>query len=334
MDSEVVFRALGDRTRQRLLALLNLQELSVSELVSVLEQPQSTVSRHLRILREAGLIGDRREGATVMYHLATASTNTTKARSLVESNGPADHLPEAANGRDSQLTDRLVEWVGDQELPVALRARLGNVLESRGDRSRRFFDRIGRQWDSLREESFGPCFHLEAFFSLLPADWTVLDAGSGTGYLLPPLARRFARVIAVEPADNMRTIAQRRVQESGFNHVEFQSGELAELPLDNGSVDLALAVLVLHHVPSPSDALRELCRVLRGDGRLLLVEQQAHDNVAFRDRMQDQWWGFEPEPLSTMARMCGFVDIQSGPLTTVIRSDDAPQLFVMTARKN
>lgn len=311
MESVVTFKAMADGTRQRALAVLDRQELSVTELVEVLNQPQSTVSRHLKVLRDAGLIHDRRDGTTVLYSVT-------------------DH---ARNGAGCDLNARLMEWIAAQPLAAAIESRLGAVVRKRSDMSRKFFDRIGRQWDSLREESFGSSFHLEAFVALLPQAWTVADIGTGTGYLLPTLGRHFRRVVAVEPIEKMLEAARHRIEYHALDNVELRSGDLARLPIKKETVDLALAVLVLHHVPAPRDALDEMQRIVRPGGYVLIVEQSAHRSESFRERMQDRWWGFEPGEFSKLLASVCFDEVQSRRLATVEHSDDAPDLFVVTARK-
>jgi ArsR family transcriptional regulator len=307
---EVIFKAMTDQTRRRTLAVLRRHELSVSELVETLDQPQSTVSRHLKVLRDAGLIRDRRDGNTVLYS-----------------------VPVMQNGSATDLDARLLDWIAGQRLPVGVESRLETVIRQRQDMSRRFFDRIGHQWDTLREESFGSSFHLEAMIALLPRTWTVADIGTGTGYLLPPLARHFQRVVAIEPVDTMLEAARRRIEYAGAGNVELRCGDLRQVPIPTGSIDLALAVLVLHHVSSPEEALAELHRIVRADGRVLVVEQTAHQSESFRERMQDRWWGFDPDDLSKTLRSVGFDDVELRRLVTVTRADDAPELFVSTARK-
>lgn len=311
MDAEVVLKAVADGTRRGVLTVLHAHELNVSELVEVLSQPQSTVSRHLRVLREAGLIRDRRDGNTVLYSVHQTSDG----------------------GSGSDLSARLLEWLKGQPLPVSVRARLDGVIRARGQMSVRFFDRVGRQWDALREESFGTQFHLEAFLSLLPREWVVADIGTGTGYLLPVLARHFERVIGVDPVARMLDAARHRVEFHGLDNVDLRGGDLAVLPVSDASVDLAIASLVLHHVPAPRDALAELSRVVRPGGHILIVEQMSHRGEAFRERMQDRWWGFDPEELIDHLGSVGFADVRSVPLTTVERARDAPELFVVTGQK-
>lgn len=311
MQADLLFRSLSDGTRRKVLALLQRHDLSVSELVEVLTQPQSTVSRHLKVLREVGLIRDRRQGNTVMYSVHCA----------------------LGEREASELPARLLGWVAEQPLPAALRRRLEAVIERRTEMSRRFFRSVGGRWDTLREQSFGSGFHLEALIALAPARWTVADIGTGTGYLLPPLAEHFRQVIGVEQVDAMLEVAGERVSAGAMSNVELRRGDLAHLPIPDDGVDLAIAMLVLHHVPEPRHALSELHRIVRPGARVLIVEQWAHDNEAFRDRMQDRWWGFDPGELRAMMRGVGFDRIRSHRLATVQRSEDAPELFVVTARK-
>jgi ArsR family transcriptional regulator len=199
--------------------------------------------------------------------------------------------------------------------------------------SDRFFGEMGRHWDVLREESYGSRFHLEALTALLPSDWTVADIGAGTGYLLPALATHFHRVIGVEPVEAMLEAARQRVLGHGLVNVELLTGDLTRLPIGDSSVDVAVAVLVLHHVSAPQEALRELHRIIRAGGRALIVEHTAHRNEAFRDRMQDRWWGFAPDEFMSMLASAGFRESSLHGLSSVDHAPDAPDLFVVVGRK-
>lgn len=318
MNNEAIFKALADSTRQRILQVVVNQDLNVSELVEVLGQPQSTVSRHLRVLREAELIVDRREGTTAVY----AAVN---------------RVPNGDEGAPA-LRARLLEWVGRQPLPRAVARRLDAVLHQRRVQSQAFFERVGHRWDQMRVDCFGSAFPFEALTALLPRDWTVADVGTGTGGLLPLLAGRFARVIAVDPVPAMLEVARSRPDLQNAERVDFRSGDLSQLPIDNGQVDLALAILVLHHVPSPPEALAELGRIVRPTGNLLIVEQASHRCEEFHERMQDRWWGFEPNALAAQVEQAGFTDVGHAPLTsaepTNTNTAEAPELFVVTARRS
>lgn len=308
-----VFRALTDPTRQRILQLLIGEELNVSELVEVLHQPQSTISRHLKVLRNASLIIDRRDGATSFYKTV-------------------------ANGAGSDdIAGVLMPWFQSRPLERVLKGRLERVLRQRTGGSGSFFERLGKRWDELRSAAFGDVFATEALVALLPRDWIVADIGTGTGYLLPTLADNFRKVIAVDPAPTMLECARQRVADHGASNVSFHLGDLSRLPIEDESVDLAIALLVLHHVPRPADALAEIHRVLRSNGRILLVEQRSHENQKFYETMQDHWWGFDPADISRQVREAGFNEVHEHGLSRHFqnaRAIESPGLFVVTGSRD
>ncbi len=314
MSTELVFKAMADNTRRRILQIVARQELSVSELVDCLSQPQSTVSRHLKVLRDAGLIQDRREGTTVLC-AAAASTN----------------------GDAQPLQDHMIEWIAQDELPKSVRQRLARVLTARQNQSHSFFSSVGHRWDQMRRDAFGDAFHLEGLSSLLPNDWVVAEVGVGTGMMLPVLANTFHEVIAVDPVPEMLDVARARCEVRKIKNVLFRQGDLGRLPIKDERVDLACAILVLHHVPAPAEALAEMGRILKPGGRLLIIEQRAHQLAEFHERMQDRWWGFESVSLARDVAAAGFDQVchhnlASDPPPT--RTIDAPELFVITAQRN
>ncbi len=314
-DSADLLRALAEPTRQRIVQVLTQEELNVSELVEILNQPQSTVSRHLRVLREAELIRDRRHGTSTLYSAVTSPQEEIAA---------------------SDVRGFMVRWLAQEPMPPAMDDRLHRVLAARGGNATGFFNRLGKRWDDLRTEAFGDLFALEAFLSLLPRDWKVADIGSGTGYLLPLLAAHFSEVVAVDPAESMLECGRQRVRDCGATNVIFHRGELGKLPLASGTIDLAVAFLVLHHIKDPRPALAEMRRVLRRGGRALIVEQEAHENQAFFERMKDLWWGFVPDELNRMLSDAGFRETSTRGLQTAAPATgrvEAPPLFVVTARK-
>jgi ubiquinone/menaquinone biosynthesis C-methylase UbiE/DNA-binding transcriptional ArsR family regulator len=324
LATELVFRAMSDATRQRLLRVLSAHDLSVSELVEVIELPQSTVSRHLKMLREAGLVVDRRSGAAVVYAVPpSAESAAGDERGTVGGNG--------APG----LRKRLLDWIGQAELEPDAMERLQRVIQRRQGGGG-FFDTVAARWDQLRIEAFGEVFHLEALTAVLPMDWIVADIGSGTGYLLPALSVRFRKVIAVDPAARMLEVARSRPEVRAVEKVEFREGALGALPLADGEVDLAIVSLVLHHVEQPAATLADLRRSLKPGGVLMIVEQQEHRYGEFHERMGDRWWGFEPAVVAAWLKDAAFEDVRSLPLTTARPHGrgrvDAPSLFVVTGR--
>ena len=316
MGSEAIFKALADSTRQKILQTLLQHELSVTELVEVLGQPQSTVSRHLKVLRNAELILDRRNGVTVHYSPSSA----------------------AVGGDNSSLQAHLVRWLEWEAPPKALQRRIRQVLERRHAETVGFFESVGQRWDQMRTDCFGGSFHLEALTALLPKSWVVADIGAGTGYLLPALAGAFEKVIAIEPVTTLLEAARSRPELRGADNIDFRSGDLRELPMANGEADLAIAMLVLHHVPDPATALGEINRVVKPEGRVLVVEQQTHRCEAFREMMGGRWWGFERSRLADLVREAGFKDLVCRELETAgptsASAPETPGLFVLTGTRS
>ena len=326
-----MLKAMADPTRQKLLRVLSCHELAVSELVEVLDQPQSTVSRHLKVLRESGLLADRRFGSSVRY--AALPPNPVLPGGAAKANGNGHNDP----GHVGALRDRLLDWAGQVELDESTCGRLELVVSRRRARTDEFFDVVGSRWDQLRIEAFGQAFHLEALAALLPADWVVADIGTGTGYLLGILSERFRKVIAVDPAEAMLDVARHRPEVRTAQNIEFRRGSLEKLPIESGEVDLAIASLVLHHVEQPAEAIAELARGIKVGGRLLIIEQAAHQLVEFHERMGDGWWGFKPEELVEPLRTQGFGEVRTAVLSSARpvkgKVADVPGLFVVTGRR-
>jgi len=310
------FKALGDPLRLQILHLLHCDELTVSELVRILDIPQSSVSRHLKILKEAGLVVDRADGPATYYQAA-----------------PLPPLEEP--GYD--LRADLRELFQRETLPPLLRDQLEKILALRNADNGTFFDRIGLHWDSLREDCFGPTFHLEALIHLLPAEWTVADLGTGTGYFLPPLAQHFKRVIGIDASRGMIDLALRRVRDAGLTNVDLRQGDLGQLPLEAGEVDLALLILILHHLGDVRPALSELGRCVSWGGKVLIVEYFPYTNETFRRQMADRRAGIAPELLRAGLAEAGFKEFHMWPLATPQRPEHAlaplPQLYCLQACK-
>jgi len=144
------------------------------------------------------------------------------------------------------------------------------------------------------------------------------------------LAQHFQWVIGVDPVEAMLAVAEARLGKAGCKEIELRKGDLSRLPIECAEVDLALSVLVLHHTPAPQEAVAELHRIVRKGGRVLVVEQCAHENQEFREEMQDSWWGFAPAELAEMVRDAGFERVAHKTLATVERPKGVPELFVVT----
>src|SRR5690606_2291727 len=244
---------LSDAARSRMLVLLDRNELTVSELCGVLQLPQSTVSRHLKTLLDAGWVTSRRDGTSRYYTLS------------LDGRGPAAR----------RLWTLLREQVGDTPTAAQDARRLKTVIRERQSKSREFFESAARQWDKLREEMFGRGSYLQALPALLDPGWTVGDLGSGTGQVAAALAPFVTRVIAVDRSGEMLQAARRRLRDHA--NVEVRRGERESLPIADGELDAATLMLVLHHLSDPGEALREAARALRPGGRLVICDMLPHD---------------------------------------------------------
>lgn len=303
-----VFKTLADGTRLRLLLLLEQQELAVQELMQVLGMAQSTVSRHLAILRDAGLLEDRREGTFVYYRLRPQNGAWRSVWELAKRSLDAD----ATSSRD--------------------RAALAAILEARGLRTRTWFDAVGPEWDSLRKLFNDDVQRARAIARLIPQDLGVADIGTGTGVLAVELARAGARVIAVDHSPRMLEAARAKADAAGVA-LDLRPGEAHDLPLRDGEVHAAFAHMVLHYVPSPPDALREMARVVAPGGKVIVVDFVQHDREWMKQKLGVLWQGFQPETVRGWLAHAGLRDPAVEVSEPQQKSSELPATFIATAIK-
>lgn len=301
--------ALSDATRSRLLLLLDRHELTVTELCSVTQLPQSTVSRHLKALSDAGWVSSRAEATSNIYTMTR------------------DELDPAARS----LWRLVREQVGSGRTGAEDQRRLAGVLAARRTTSQEFFSSTAGQWDRLREELFGDRFHLAALAGLADPGWIVGDLGCGTGQVSAALAPFVARVIAVDASPAMLQAARKRLQP--VTNVDLRRGDLEALPVDDGSLNAALLTLVLHHVPEPEKALSEAARVLAPRARLIIVDMLPHDREHYRQQMGHVWLGFSEEQMRRMVEGVGLINVTTSALPPEPRAK-GPGLFVTAATKS
>jgi ArsR family transcriptional regulator len=283
---------LGDATRCRLLLALEAEELTVSEICQVMQLPQSTASRHLRLLSEGDWVSGRRDGTSRRYRAAI------------------DRQPEAARS----LWLLLREELASSRDAAQDRRRLRDVVARRQSRSQEFFSTAAGQWAELRRRLFGQRFEVQALASLIDPGWTIGDLGCGTGELTEALAAGAGRVIAVDNSPAMLAAARARL--NGRGNVELRQGRIESLPIADGELEAATLVLVLHYLPEPADAVREAARTLRPGGRLLVVDMLPHDRAEYRQEMGHVWLGFEPAETTRWLRDAGLARIRLQPLPT------------------
>ncbi len=300
--------ALNDLVRLRMLRLLKREELSVGELARALQLPQSTVSRHLKLLHDGGWAMKRTEGTASLYRVDEHSLDPA-SRDLWK-------LVEAQIGSTPTFDE-------DD-------ARVAEVIADRRTDSRAFFGRVAGEWDHLRRELFGERFTADALLTLLPADWVVADLGCGTGNASEFIAPVVKRVIAVDREPAMLEAARQHL--AGFDNVEFRQGELTDLPLQDKEVDVAMIFLVLHHVPQPQQAMIEVARVVKPGGIVLIVDMMRHDRESYRHTMGHQHLGFEERDVHAWAKSARLGDVRFRRLRPDTDSK-GPGLFAATMRK-
>src|SRR3954466_4684960 len=282
--------SLADPIRLRLLRLLERNELAVDELRDVLQLPQSTVSRHLKVLADEGFTRSRRHGTTNFYRTI-----------LDELEAPARKLWLLAR----EQTD---SWPAVQQDQL----RLARRLRERQTDSQTFFSAAADQWDKLRGELYGEGSSFSALISLLPSDWTIADLGCGTGWASEMLAPNVKQVIAVHSSAAMLKAARKRT--AGLSNVDLRRGELESLPVEDASCDAALLLLVLTYAVDPQKVLAEMSRILKPGGRAVVMDLLPHDRDDFRRQMGQRSMGFSAETTKELFAACGFADPAIRPL--------------------
>jgi ArsR family transcriptional regulator len=291
-----LFRLLGDDARLRILRLLDAERLNVSELTSILGIAQSGVSRHLGLLKEAGLVEERRDAGFTFFSLAPA------LQSGANGFGPIWPLLRAHFDAAAESADGRADMARLEEVR---RVRKEN-FEEHGAADERRQIVPGRSWAAWAR----------ALGHLLPA-LDVADLGCGDGYLTIEASRFARRVIAVDRSEaalaRARALASvkldRRGPGAGAN-IEWTRGEIESLPIDSASVDVALLSQALHHAADPDVALAEAVRILRPGGRVLLLELRRHEETWVRERLGDRWLGFGDDELRAMLEKAGLSGVK------------------------
>jgi ArsR family transcriptional regulator len=299
----------ADALRARMLGVLGRHELTVSELCDVIQLPQSTVSRHLKTLSDGGWVACRREGTSRYYSL------------------PVDDL-DAARRR---LWLLIHEQVRETAEALQDEARLKSVVAERRSKSEKFFSSAAGQWDHVRAELFGRDSHLRPLLGLLDPTWTVGDLGCGTGQVSEALAPFVGSVVAIDSSNEMLGAARERLRE--HSNVTIRRGTLEALPLEDGEVHAAVAILVLHHTADPARVLAEAARVLCRGGRLLIADMLPHNHDEYRQTMGHVWLGFSERQVERWCTGAGFGPLRWHALP-VEPGVKGPSLFVATTSRS
>jgi ubiquinone/menaquinone biosynthesis C-methylase UbiE len=276
-------KAAGEDTRLRVLALLAEAELTVSDLTQILRQSQPRISRHLKLLVEAGLIERFREGAWAFFRLAE--------------HGPAAELTRA-------LTARL-----DTADPTAQRdrERLSAVRAARAAAAQDYFRAHAAQWDRIRKLHVAD-EAVEAAIRDALAEWpfrSLLDLGTGTGRILEMLGANAERGLGVDLSLDMLQLARARIERAGLRHCSVRQGDIYDLAVPANSFDVVIVHQVLHFLDDGARAIREASRVLAPGGRLLVVDFEPHDLEFLREEHAHRRLGFTPETVAQWMAAAG-----------------------------
>ena len=266
-------KAAGEETRLRVLALLAEAELTVSDLTDILRQSQPRISRHLKLLVEAGLVERFREGTWAFFRLAEHGGGADVARALIE---------------------RLN--LGDQTI-ARDRERLSSVRQARATAAQAYFRAHAAEWDRIRklhvadeavEETIRAALSDKPFRSLL-------DLGTGTGRMLEMFGPDIERGLGLDLSLDMLLLARDRLERAGLRNCSVRQGDIYDLPLANDSFDVVIVHQVLHFLDDGARAIREAARVLRPGGRLLVVDFALHEQEFLREQFAHRRLGFAPD---------------------------------------
>ncbi len=301
-------QSLSEPTRGRILRVLERSELSVAELCSVLQLPQSTVSRHLKVLVDDGWSAARREGTSNWYRMSLAEMPSPQKKLW---NVAKNHcLPESTAEQDD--------------------ARLEQVLDMRRSKTQTFFSSAAGRWDRLRSDLFGSRLDAWAIAAALDRSWVVGDLGCGTGTISQTLCPWVRQVIAVDASGAMIQSARKRLKDA--SNVDIRKGELTSLPIEDEALDLAIMGLVLPYLAEPDRVFREAARATCLDGRLIVLDMLAHDRSEYREELGHQWLGFSPGQISQWLSSAGW-ELENMVTLPIEPDAKGTPIFVATAKR-
>lgn len=274
-------RAAGEQTRLRILALCAHHELSVTDLIQVLGQTQSRVSRHLKILVDAGLLERYQEGQWARYRLA----------------GQGSAIPgQAANKAGISLARYILQNI-DMMTPVFRRdhENLTRRIDAKQQRVQQFFRENAPKWEGMREDLVDQDAindHIRKVLLQKPVRH-LLDVGTGTGMALLDLGPHIGAGIGIDNSFAMLDIARNNIEESNLSNCQVRHADMTQIPYEAETFDTALLHMVLHYAEAPAQVISEIARVLTKGGRVLIVDLIRHDHAELRSSLQHLWPGFE-----------------------------------------
>jgi SAM-dependent methyltransferase len=287
-EASTLYRLLGDEARLRLLRVLDKDRFNVKEPTGILGLAQSGVSRHLGLLKESELVVEERDGAYSFYRLSPS----------VKDNGKSPLWPLLQSQFDAAAGSATVK-ADESRLQEVLRMRREN-FEHVGPDTRDGRQLVpGRSWAAWSR----------ALGLLLPP-LDVADLGCGEGYLTVETARWAKQVTAVDRASGVLARAKALADRKKLSNITWKKGELEKLPIETGTMDVAMLSQALHHAAEPPKALDEALRILKPGGRLVILDLRPHDETWVREKLGDQWFGFSDEQLSALLTRAGFTNVR------------------------
>jgi len=272
-----VFRAIGEETRLRIVTLLVYGELTVSEITAILGQSQPRVSRHLKILADAGLIERHREGSWMFYRISSQAKENSALKAVLKA---VSQMAEAA--------DRIV--ARDKE-------RFTQSREARAAQAAAYFEANAKEWNRIRRLHL-PESDIEAHIVALGGEAPVelfVDLGTGAGRMLEIFADRYKAGVGYDLSHDMLAIARTNLENAGVAHAQVRHGDLFSLPLESETADIVCLHQVLHFLAEPEAAVREAARLLKPDGRLIISDFAPHDLEFLRDEHAHRRLGFSDD---------------------------------------
>ncbi len=300
--------SLADGTRLRLMRLLERQELNVMDLCDILQLPQSTVSRHLKILSAEKWCYSQRQGTNNLYRMVL------------------DELKPAMRKLWLLTREQTEAWPTLRQDELRFEARLAQKQSD----SHAFFESAAGQWDRLRQELYGVAFESQAQIALLPRHWVIADLGCGTGTTTASLACHVQQIIGIDQSEAMLNAARQRTAD--LSNVQLRRGDLQAIPIDDDSCDAAILTLVLTYLADPLPVLRETARILKPGGRIVVTDLLLHDQDDFRRQMGQQSMGFTTDQIQQLFQAAGLVHCHVGELPPQHQAK-GPALFLARASK-
>jgi demethylmenaquinone methyltransferase/2-methoxy-6-polyprenyl-1,4-benzoquinol methylase/ArsR family transcriptional regulator len=303
--------AIGEETRLRLCVLLAEAELAVSELVTILGQSQPRVSRHLKLLLEAGLVERHREGAWAFFRLTAQGYAAALARAVLSGIDAAD--------------PRL----------VADRSRLTEVRAARTARAEKYFAAQAPVWKETRRLHAPEAEVEAAIVEVVGAHrGRLLDIGCGAGRMLELLAPRAESAVGVDLSPAMLGVARAQIEQAGLRNVQLRQGDIYALPVEGGAFDLAVLHQVLHYLDTPARALREAARALAPDGRLIVVDFAPHQFELLRESHEHRRLGFSRREVEDYLTAAGLTPIAHRDLAPEVAGADKLTVSLWLAQKS